>query len=57
MVGGDAQVRRDVRWCLEAVGKRIVHVGPLGAGHATKAVNNALLAAIPVGRRPRGSRR
>jgi 3-hydroxyisobutyrate dehydrogenase len=45
MVGGDAAVVDDVRWCLEAVGERIVHVGPLGAGHATKAVNNALLAA------------
>lgn len=45
MVGGDPAVLEDVRWCLEAVGERIVHVGPLGAGHATKAVNNALLAA------------
>jgi 3-hydroxyisobutyrate dehydrogenase len=44
MVGGDAEVLEDVRWALEAVGERIVHVGPLGAGHATKAVNNALLA-------------
>ena len=45
MVGGDAAVLADVRWCLEAVGQRIVHVGPLGSGHATKAVNNAILAA------------
>jgi 3-hydroxyisobutyrate dehydrogenase len=44
MVGGTAEVLEDVRWALEAVGERIVHVGPLGAGHATKAVNNALLA-------------
>ncbi|MEX0834970.1 MAG: NAD(P)-dependent oxidoreductase [Nitriliruptor sp.] len=44
MVGGDAEVVADVRWCLEAVGERIVHVGPLGTGHATKAVNNAMLA-------------
>jgi 3-hydroxyisobutyrate dehydrogenase len=44
MVGGDADVLEDVRWCLDAVGDRIVHVGPIGAGHATKAVNNALLA-------------
>lgn len=44
MVGGDAAVIADVRWCLEAVGRRIVHVGPLGAGHATKVVSNALLA-------------
>jgi 3-hydroxyisobutyrate dehydrogenase len=45
MVGGDAAIVDDVRWCLEAVGERIVHVGPIGTGHATKAVNNALLAA------------
>jgi 3-hydroxyisobutyrate dehydrogenase len=44
MVGGDAAVLEDVRWCLEAVGRLIVHVGPIGAGHATKAVNNTLLA-------------
>jgi 3-hydroxyisobutyrate dehydrogenase len=45
MVGGDAATLEDVRWCLDAVAGRVVHVGPLGAGHATKAVNNALLAA------------
>jgi 3-hydroxyisobutyrate dehydrogenase len=45
MVGGDPAVLDDVRWCLEAVGRRIVHVGSIGAGHATKAVNNTLLAA------------
>lgn len=44
MVGGDADVLARVRHHLEVVGERIVHVGPVGAGHATKAVNNALLA-------------
>jgi 3-hydroxyisobutyrate dehydrogenase len=44
MVGGDAAVLEDVRRVLELVGRRIVHVGPVGAGHAVKAVNNALLA-------------
>jgi 3-hydroxyisobutyrate dehydrogenase len=29
---------------LERFGRRIAHVGPVGAGHALKAVNNALLA-------------
>ena len=29
---------------LAAFGKRIEHLGPVGAGHAMKAVNNALLA-------------
>ncbi len=45
MVGGDGAVLEDVRWCLDAVGQHVVHVGPLGAGHTTKAVNNAMLAA------------
>ena len=33
-----------MRPVLEAFGKRIVHAGPVGAGHALKAVNNGLLA-------------
>ena len=44
MCGGDAAVVDEVRPVLEAFGKRIEHVGPVGAGHALKAVNNALLA-------------
>lgn len=44
MVGGDAEVLDDVRWALEAVAGRIVHLGPIGSGHAVKAVSNALLA-------------
>jgi 3-hydroxyisobutyrate dehydrogenase len=44
MCGGDeATFARAWPW-LEAFGKKIVHVGPVGAGHALKAVNNALLA-------------
>ena len=44
MVGGsDAQFRR-ARPVLECFGRRVEHMGPLGAGHAMKAVNNALLA-------------
>ncbi len=45
MVGGDAEVLERVRPVLEAVATTIVHVGPVGAGHAVKAVNNTLLAA------------
>lgn len=45
MVGGDADVLARVRSVLEAFAARIVHVGPVGAGHAVKAVNNTLLAA------------
>ncbi len=43
MVGGDAEVFQRAVPVLEAFGKRIVHMGPLGAGDAMKAVNNALL--------------
>ena len=44
MCGGDAAVLERVRPVLAAFGSRIVHCGPVGAGHAVKAVNNALLA-------------
>jgi 3-hydroxyisobutyrate dehydrogenase len=44
MVGGDAVVLDDVRWALDRLGSRIVHLGPVGSGHAVKAVSNALLA-------------
>lgn len=44
MCGGDAPAFARARPVLEAFGKKIVHVGPVGAGHALKAVNNALLA-------------
>lgn len=43
MCGGDADDVARVRPVLEAFGRRIVHAGPVGAGHALKAVNNALL--------------
>jgi 3-hydroxyisobutyrate dehydrogenase len=44
MVGGDREVFERARPVLSAFGKRIEHLGPVGAGHAMKAVNNALLA-------------
>ncbi len=44
MVGGAADDLERARPVLEAFGKKIVHCGPVGAGHAVKAVNNALLA-------------
>ncbi len=43
MVGGDAATFERARPILAAFGKRIVHMGPVGTGHAMKAVNNALL--------------
>jgi 3-hydroxyisobutyrate dehydrogenase len=44
MVGGDEAVLARVRPVLARFGAKIVHCGPVGAGHALKAVNNALLA-------------
>jgi 3-hydroxyisobutyrate dehydrogenase len=44
MVGGDPSLLDRVRPVLEHCGKKIVHCGPVGAGDALKAVNNALLA-------------
>jgi len=45
MVGGDPRLLEQVRPLLEKFGRKIVHCGPVGAGDALKAVNNALLAA------------
>ncbi|HEX6670320.1 MAG TPA: NAD(P)-dependent oxidoreductase [Gemmatimonadales bacterium] len=45
MVGADPPVFDRARPVLALMGSRIERVGPVGAGHALKAVNNALLAA------------
>jgi 3-hydroxyisobutyrate dehydrogenase len=44
MCGGDEHDIERVRPVLEAFGTRIVHCGPVGAGDAVKAMNQALLA-------------
>ncbi len=44
MCGGSERAMKQAMPVLEAFGKKIVHCGPVGAGHALKAVNNALLA-------------
>jgi 3-hydroxyisobutyrate dehydrogenase len=44
MVGGAAADLERARPVLEAFAGKIVHCGAIGAGHALKAVNNALLA-------------
>ena len=44
MCGGDAEVLARVQPVLATFGSKIVHCGPVGAGDAVKAVNNALLA-------------
>lgn len=44
MCGGDGKDLERVRPVIEAFGKKIVHCGPVGAGDAVKAMNQALLA-------------
>jgi 3-hydroxyisobutyrate dehydrogenase len=43
MCGGDAETVARARPVLEAFGEKIVLCGPIGAGHAVKAVNQAML--------------
>lgn len=44
MVGGEAELLDRAAPVLSAFGARVVRMGPVGTGHAMKAVNNALLA-------------
>jgi 3-hydroxyisobutyrate dehydrogenase len=44
MVGADESTYQRAVPILQAFGQRIQHMGPVGTGHAMKAVNNALLA-------------
>jgi 3-hydroxyisobutyrate dehydrogenase len=44
MVGGDAALLAGAMPALQAFGEKIVHCGPVGAGHAVKAINQAMLA-------------
>ena len=44
MVGADAATFARAEPVLRTFGRRIEHLGPVGSGHAMKAVNNALLA-------------
>ena len=48
-VGGDAEDVEQARPALEAMGKTITHVGPIGAGQAVKAVNQVILAGAYLG--------
>ena len=45
MVGGDKAIFERVKPMLEKMGKQIYYAGPLGAGHAIKALNNYVSAA------------
>lgn len=46
MVGGEASVLEHARPALEAYALRIAHMGPVGAGQSTKAVNQVMVAGI-----------
>ncbi|MGA9963214.1 MAG: NAD(P)-dependent oxidoreductase, partial [Azonexus sp.] len=45
MAGGDALVLERVRPLLDCLGKRIVHIGPNGAGQVAKACNQMIMVA------------
>lgn len=45
MVGGPPEAFEFARPMLTAIGKRVVHAGEVGAGHAVKALNNLMSAA------------
>ncbi len=45
MAGGEAAVIERCRPVLEAMGRRIVHTGAIGSGHALKSLNNTISAA------------
>lgn len=46
MVGGDAEVLAKMQDVLSSYALRVTHMGPSGAGQATKAVNQVLVAGI-----------
>jgi 3-hydroxyisobutyrate dehydrogenase len=45
MVGGPAEAFERFKPMLATIGKKVVHVGDIGAGHAVKALNNLMSAA------------
>ena len=46
MVGGDGQVLQQILPALQAISSKVVHMGPVGSGQATKAVNQIMVAGI-----------
>ena len=46
MVGGDAAVLSSCMPILESISRKVVHMGPVGSGQATKAVNQIMCAGI-----------
>jgi 3-hydroxyisobutyrate dehydrogenase len=49
MIGGDAQDVAQVQPVLAAMGKTITHIGPIGSGQVTKAINQVIIAATYLG--------
>ncbi len=46
MVGGDSEVLCQVTPALDAISRKVMHMGPVGSGQATKAVNQIMVAGI-----------
>jgi 3-hydroxyisobutyrate dehydrogenase len=46
MIGGDAEMLERIRPVLESIAGRVAHMGPVGSGQATKAVNQVMAAGI-----------
>ena len=46
MVGGDRAVLDQIRPVLDSIAARVAHMGPVGAGQSTKAVNQVMAAGI-----------
>jgi len=46
MAGGNAEALARILPALEAISSRVVHMGPVGSGQATKAVNQIMVAGI-----------
>lgn len=46
MAGGDAKVLQRIMPALQVITSRVVHMGPVGSGQATKAVNQIMAAGI-----------
>ena len=46
MIGGDAAVIECISPALDAIAARVAHMGPVGAGQATKAINQVMAAGM-----------
>lgn len=46
MIGGEATVLQQIRPILGSISRKVVHMGPVGSGQATKAVNQIMCAGI-----------